>query len=265
MAAPEYDFFATGSRPTPPTGATAPSTDRFGMSSAPAAPVQQQYAPPPAAPAVNQFGLPVDEVRPTGPLAAPGYGAVPVHGGLAAGYDDTPTVWDPTASMSSRAQNRAAAAPVDVRPGAVLAAGIISIVLGALALLVAGTILLGYLAAKSQMDEALATSGSQVAGLDDMASSLLAGVLMAGLMVALIAALYIVLGIATTRGRRWAAWVLVGLSGLSLTWSLFQMVTGGSGGSTASYSFGSWIGIGVTITLLLLLTIGEGGRWLRRS
>jgi hypothetical protein len=190
---------------------------------------------------------------------------VPVHGGLAAGYDDTPTVWDPTASMSSRAHSRAAAAPVDVRPGAVLAAGIISIVLGALALLVAGTILLGYLAAKSQIDEALGTSGSQVAGLDDMASSLLAGVLAAGLMVAVIAALYIVLGIATTRGRRWAAWVLVGLSGLSLAWSLWQMVTGGAGGATASYSFGSWIGIGVTLTLLLLLTIGEGGRWLRRS
>lgn len=264
MAASEYDFFATGPRPAPSTGATASSSDHFGMSTAPAVPLQEQYDPSPAAPVVNQFGATVDEARPTGPLAAPGYGAVPVHGGLAAGYDDAPTAWDPSAAMGARAHSRAAV-PVDPCPGAVLAAGIVATVLGGLASLAAVAIVLGYLGTKSQIDAALATSGSQVAGLDDLASSILTGILIAGVMVAVIAALYLFLGIATTRGHRWAAWVLVVLSGLSLVWSLWQVVSGGSSGATAIYSLGNWIGIGVTVTLLLLLTLGEGGRWLRRA
>jgi hypothetical protein len=270
MAAPEYDFFATGPRPTPQAGAT---TDRFGMTTAaaapaapaPAAPAQQQFAPPPVAPAVNQFGLPVDEVHPTGPLAAPGYGAVPVHGGLAAGYDDAPAVWDPAASMAARAHSRAAAAPVDVRPGNVLAAGVISIITGSIVALMAGVALLGYFGAKAQIDEAVAAAGPQVQGLDDMASALLAGVLIGALVLAAMGALYLVVGIATVQGRRWGAWTLVVLSALSLVASLWQIVGGASSGATTSYGFGTWIGIGVTLTVLLLLTIGEGGRWLRRS
>jgi hypothetical protein len=265
MAAPEYDFFATGPRPTPQAGAT---TDRFGMTTAPAAPAapaQQQFAPPPAAPAVNQFGLPVDEVHPTGPLAAPGYGAVPVHGGLAAGYDDAPAVWDPTASMAARAHSRAAAAPVDVRPGNVLAAGVISIITGSIVALMAGVALLGYFGAKAQIDEAVAAAGPQVQGLDDMASALLAGVLIGALVLTAIGALYLVVGIATVQGRRWGAWTLVVLSALSLVASLWQVVGGASAGATTSYGFGTWIGIGVTLAVLLLLTVGEGGRWLRRS
>ena len=262
MAAPEYDFFATGPRQAPPTGQ---ATDRFGMPAVPQAPVQQQYAPAPPAPAVNQFGLPVDVAVPTGPLAAPGYGAVPVHNSLAAGYDDAPSVWDPTASMAAHAHRRAAAAPVDVRPGSVLAAGVIAIVFGVLAALGAALTLLGYLAAKSEIEQAVAAN-PEVQGLDEFASAILATVLVVGLVMAAASVLYLVLGVMTVRGRRWAGWTLVVLSALSLLGSLYQRMTGVEGaGVSASVSLGNWLAIIATAVLLLLLTIGEGGRWLRRS
>lgn len=267
MAAPEYDFFATGPRPAPtapPTGATA---DRFGMTAAPAAAAPQQLAPPAAAPAVNQFGLPVDEAHPTGPLAAPGYGAVPVHGGLAAGYDDLPAVWDPAASMAARTQGRAAARPVDVRPGAVLAAGVISIIAGAGALLLACITLLAYFGAKAQVDQALASAGATAGaqGLDDMASALLGAVLITGLVLAAIGAAYLGLGIATVQGRRWAAWSLVVLSLLSALGTLLKIGQGAMPGMSTSYGFGVWLGAGSMVVMFVLLAFGEGGRWLRRS
>jgi hypothetical protein len=263
MAGPEYDFFATGPRPQP----TGPATDRFGMPAVPQPPVQQHFAPEQsapmqAAPAVNQFGLPVEEARPTGPLAAPGYGAVPLHNSLAAGYDDAPSVWDPTAALAAHTQGRTRAIAADVRPGSVLAAGIISIVLGVLGALAGAFVLLGYLAAKSELEAALAAS-PEVDGLDGFASALLTGVLVVGVVLLAMSALYIVLGSMTIRGRRWAGWTLVVLSALSVLGSLWQTLGGnGSGGASG---LGAWVGIAASATVLLLLTIGDGGRWLRRA
>lgn len=262
MAAPEYDFFATGPRSTPPPGS---ATDRFGMPGAPQAPVQQQYAATQPAPAVNQFGLPVDAAVPTGPHAAPGYGAVPVHNSIAAGYDDAPTVWDPTASTAAHAHRRAAAAPADVRPGSVLAAGVISIVFGVLAALGAALTLVGYLAAKSEIEQAVAAN-PDIQGLDEFASAILGTVLVVGLVMAAASCLYLVMGVMTVRGRRWAGWTLVVLSALSLLGSLYQRTTGVDGaGVSASVSLGNWLAIAATAAMLLLLTVGEGGRWLRRA
>jgi len=258
MAAPEYDFFATGPRPKP----AGPATDRFGMPAVPHAPMPQHYAPEPAVQAgtaVNQFGLPVDEVRPTGPLAAPGYGAVPVHNSLAAGYDDAPAVWDPTAALAARPHSRALPAQADARPGAVLAAGIVSIVLGAVGLLAAGVILLGYLGAKSEVDSALASAGPDAAGMESMANAFLTAILVSGLVVTAMAALYVALGVFLLRGRRWAGWTLVVLSALSILGSLWQVIGGSSSG------IGTWIAIGASASILLLLAVGEGGRWLRRA
>ncbi|MGD9955553.1 MAG: hypothetical protein AB7O74_07945 [Candidatus Nanopelagicales bacterium] len=253
MAAPEYDFFATGPR-SKPAGQT---TDRFGMPSAPQPPLQQSYAP--EAPAVNQFGLPVEEARPTGPLAAPGYGAVPVHNSLAAGYDDAPAVWDPAAAMAARPHRRALPPRADARPGSVLAAGIVSIALGVLGVLAAGVILLGYLGAKGEVDSALAAAGADAAGMEGMAAAFLTAILVSGLVVAAMSALYIALGALVIAGRRWAGWTLVVLTGLSVLGSLWQIVNGSSSG------IGTWIAIGASLSVLLLLTVGEGGRWLRRS
>jgi len=258
MAAPEYDFFATGSRPKPP----GPATDRFGMPTAPQPPMPQHFAPEPAVQAgtaVNQFGLPVEEARPTGPLAAPGYGAVPVHHSLAAGYDDAPAVWDPTAAASARSHSRALPPRAEQRPGAVLAAGIVSIVLGGLGLLAAGVILLGYLAAASEVDSALAGAGPDAAGMAGMADAFLTAILVSGVVVAAIAALYVALGTFLVRGRRWAGWTLLVLSALSILATLWQVLGGSSSG------IGSWVAIGASASILLLLAVGEGGRWLRRA
>lgn len=264
MAGPEYDFFATGPRPQP----TGPATDRFGMPAVPQPPVQQHFAPEQsapmqAAPAVNQFGLPVEEARPTGPLAAPGYGAVPVHNSLAAGYDDAPSVWDPTAALAAHTQGRTRAIAADVRPGSVTAAGILAIVLGAIGVLAAGVILLGYLGAKSEIQEALAASGPDADELQGMADAFLTAILVSGLIVGVMAVLYVVLGSLVIGARRWAAWTLVVLSGLSVLGGLRQVLMGG--GSGASSAVGTWVAIGVSLVVVLLLTIGSGGRWLRRS
>ena len=260
MAAPEYDFFATGPRRAPAGAAT----DGFSTPAAPHAQVRHAAGPVlPEAPAVNQFGLPVDAAVPTGPLAAPGYGAAPVHGGITAGYDDAPAAWDPAASVAARSHSRESAPPPDMRPGAVAAAGIIAIVLGVLGTLSAAFIFFGYLAAKSEVDAAIAASGPELEGLGELTSSILTGVLVMGFVVAAISVLYVVLGVMTARGRRWAAWTLVVLSALSLVGSLYQTLGAGSGG--AASGVGSWLGIATMVAVLLLLTIGEGGRWLRRS
>lgn len=260
MAAPEYDFFATGPRPAPPAGG---SVDRFGTPPA-----------PPAGGAVNQFGLPVDEARPTGPLAAPGYGAMPVQHSLASGYDDAPAVWDPAAAAAAARPHSRAAAPVDVRPGGVVAASVISIVLGVLGLLAGGFVLLGYLGAKSQVEQALAAEGigdqAGTAQLQDMANAFLAAILIAGLVVTAVSLLYVVMGALLTRGRRWAGWTLVVLSAISILGSIRNLMAGGSDSGTGQsysvgYGVGTWLGLGASLAILLLLTLGEGGRWLRRS
>ena len=81
-------------------------------------------------PAVNQFGLPVDGGASDRPARGPGYGAVPVHNSLAAGYDDAPAVWDPTAALATHTQGRTRARSADVRPARCYAAGILAIVAG---------------------------------------------------------------------------------------------------------------------------------------
>lgn len=263
MAAPEYDFFATGPRPKP----AAPTNDRFGVPSVPSTPqppLPQRFAPEGAGPVVNQFGLPVDEARPTGPLAAPGYGTVPVHNSLAAGYDDVPSVWDPAAAMGTRAHSRALP-PSDTRPGAVRAAGIIAVVLGVLTTLVAGSILLAYSGLKSQLDSELSARGADAQAIEALASTVMTGVLVVGLLAALEAVLYLVLGVCTIQGRRWAAWSLVVLSGLAAAASLWQTVGLAADPTTVGSGLFNWLGVGVTIAVVLLLTLGEGGRWLRRS
>lgn len=265
MAAPEYDFFATGPRPKP----AAPTNDRFGAPSVPSVPSTQQplpqrFAPEGAGVVVNQFGLPVDEARPTGPLAAPGYGTVPVHNSMAAGYDDAPSVWDP--STASRSHRREAEVErSDVRPGSVRAAGIIAVVLGVLTTFAAGSILVMYAGLKSQVDAELSTRGADAQAIEALASSVMTGVLVVGLLAALEAVLYLVLGIATIRGHRWAAWSLVVVSALAAAYSLWQTVGLAADPTTVGSGFINWAGVGVSLAVVLLLTLGDGGRWLRRS
>jgi len=250
MAGPEYDFFATGPRQAPQPSAA--PTGRTVSAAAPSAPM----APAPSG-AVNQFGLPVDEYAPTGPYAAPGYGTAPVAHGLVASQDP---------AWPAQPGRRQAAPPADVRPGTVVAAGVISIVLGALSALFAGLGLLGYLAMSAQLDELAAQAGSDSATAAAFGSAILGVVLIGVVVLAVFAALYLVLGIMTVRGRRPFAWALLVVSALNLLWSAYQYVNGSMGGAgSTGGTFGTMIGFGVVVAIVLLLTVGSGGAWLRRS
>jgi hypothetical protein len=78
-------------------------------------------------------------------------------------------------------------------------------------------------------------------------------------------ALYVFLGSMVIGGRRGAAWSLVVLSGVSAAYSLWQTVGLAADPTTVGSGLINWAGIGVSIGVVLLLTLGEGGRWLRRS
>jgi hypothetical protein len=248
MAGPEYDFFATGPRQAPPQP-PAPPVGRTASPSVPAAPMTGAPAP------VNQFGLPVDEYAPTGPYAAPGYGTVPVAHGLVASQDP---------AWGAPAGRRQAPAPADVRPGTVLAAGIISIVLGALGAVLAGMGLLGYAAMSAQLDQ-LAAASDDSATAAAFGSAILGAVLVGVVVLAVFAALYLVLGIMTARGSRPFAWALLVVSALNLLWSAYQFVSGSMGTSGTGGTFSTVVGLGVVVAIVLLLTVGSGGAWLRRS
>ncbi len=248
MAGPEYDFFATGPRQAPPQP-PAPPVGRTAAPSVPAAPMTGAPAP------VNQFGLPVDDYAPTGPYAAPGYGTAPVAHGLVASQDP---------AWGAPAGRRQAPAPADDRPGTVLAAGIIAIVCGALLALLAGTGFLGYLAMSSQLD-GLAAASDDAATAQAFGSAILGAVLIGVIVLAVFAALYLVLGIMTAKGRRPFAWALLVVSALNLLWSAYQFVSGSMGTSGSGGTLGTMIGFGVVVAIVLLLAVGSGGAWLRRS
>jgi len=249
MPGPEYDFFATGPRPSAPAPGAAFGTTVTPSTAAP--------APAPAPAALNQFGLPVDAASPVGPYAAPGYGAA--DQGIAAGVG----------AHSQPAAHGRRAADADERPGAVLAAGVVGIVIGGLLAVVSALGLLGYLAAKSQLDDLIAQAGmteADAALADEFFGSVLTAVLILVVALAVFAALYLVLGVGTVKGRRPFAWGLVVVAAVNVVWGLYQAVTGGGAGDIApGAALGQWVSLAVSFAIVGLLTLGAGGAWLRRS
>lgn len=245
MGQQDYDFFATG-RPAPPAP---PLPDAASTSPAPpaaAAPVPRTHQfTDPGGRAVNQFGTPIDvSAVPAGPAAAPGYGAEAFTG-----HGLTEAHWTPPAAV----RPPGAHAGADRRPGQVLAAGIIAIVQGALALVVA---LLG-LAAVAAVENGLG-GGSTDAVLVAQVSGFVRLILV---LVLLVAALYLTAGIATAAGKRWGAWTLVVVEGIGLLLGLIGLVDSDaqSGGA-----FGQLVGLAVPVAVLVLLLLPVSRAWLQR-
>lgn len=258
MAGPEYDFFATGPRsaPSAPAPGAGFGTTITPSTAAPAVPA----APAAAAAPVNQFGLPVDAASPVGPYAAPGYGSS--DQGIAAG------VGQPLPGAVVGQHSRRDADVADERPGTVLAAGIVALVIGGLLAVLAFLGLLAYFAAKSQMDSLLGTPGmteADAAMADEFVGALLTAVLVGVVVLAVFAALYLVLGVGTVRGRRGFAWGLLVVAVLNVLYGLYQAATGGAADVAPGASLGAWVSLAVSFAIVGLLTLGSGGAWLRRS
>ncbi|HET8971478.1 MAG TPA: hypothetical protein VFN19_10485 [Candidatus Nanopelagicales bacterium] len=225
----EYDFFATG-RPAPD-------------------PASEATPAPPPAPAVNQFGTPLDVVgAPVGPAAAPGYGPsqrpAPPFG---APVLSAPR---PLAPPGARVLDPAA------RPGMVLAAGIIALVQAGFALL--GVV--GGMLAITVLNSQLAASGLEVSG------GFTGIIVIILLVVAAIAAVYLVAGIGAIRGHRPLVWTLLTVESLALLLGLLQLanadlrVTGGDGGGLAGL-----VDLAVPIAVIILLLVPRSLTWLRRG
>jgi hypothetical protein len=198
---------------------------------------------------VNQFGTPVDAAAvPTGPYAAPGYGAAPVA---------TPglvSTWDGPGEPRGRAAARVAA-PAGARPQQVTAGAIIGLVLGVIVL---GTFLMalfGTLALSSQVPGLDAETG--VKGASALGAGITGVLFGVTAILGITAALYLAASVAVLRDRRWGGWALVILSGVYILWTLPAIPGGGLG-------LASWLELIVDVVLVLLFVTGEGLHWLQR-
>ena len=245
MSQGDYDFFATGRPVERPTAPPPPTTSELEV---PPQANQFGQATDPQGRPVNQFGTPVGSTAvPTGPSLAPGYGGIPV----AAHAFGPPGVY---AGPPGHGYGLASA-----RPGPVLAAGIISIVCGAI-LLVTGLVM--AVVAMGVSTE-LGRSGG------------LAAILAVGVVLTLgLGVLYLVLGIAMVKSYRWAVWTTLALSGLGLLYSLTQLVTGA--GTRTTYNAAtqmttttnhssSLFSVLLTIAFLALLLVPPSWKWLTRK
>ncbi len=252
---PGYDFFGTApsaasaTAPEPPAAAPVISTAPYPVP----APVPTTSAPGVspltgfASGSVNQFGTPLDTpVVPTGPYAAPGIGAVPVAGPALVSDADRP------ATHRLAAHRLAARQPA--RPGTVLAAGILGIVVGALGLLLGLVGMVGYAGLRQELSAV--ESSSEAAGLGGLDTSGLTALILVGVLVLLASgAGYLTAGIATVAGRRWGAWALLAVSALSIAVTLLQMVTAGD--------LSGLLGIAVSAAVVALLLAPASRAWLR--
>jgi hypothetical protein len=242
----DYDFFATGPKddgPVVPPPAPAPTrhTGQFGGA------VDPEGRP------INQFGTPIGEAAvPVGPSAAPGYGAAPV---AAPGLNSS---WSgPAVHAHAHAAPAWGAPPVPsygpgpgARPATVLAAGVIGIVQGAIAVIVG---LLGIaVAGVVSSDVAANGTGRDVSGI--------LRIMM--LVVLLIGVGYVVAGGAAIAGKRWAAWTLLVIEGLGLLVGLIDVVSSSS--QTAGASVGLLINLLIPAAVLVLLLVPVSRAWLRR-
>ena len=177
---------------------------------------------------VNQFGTPIEQTAaPAGPAAAPGYGAQAWGGpGLTGNAGRTP----PAAANCTPPGTRAADS--SVRPPTVLAAGVVAIVQGVLAVIVA---LLGF-AAVSALESELA----QVQGGVQLTAQVSGFVRLVLFLVLLVGVLYLVAGIGAAAGRRWGAWILLVVESVGLVLGVIGLLeqldadrrsTGAAGGT----------------------------------
>ena len=193
--------------------------------------------------AVNHFGTPLAASgAPTGPYAAPGIGAMPV---AAPGMVSS---WDPRAGVST---SRARASARPSLPQGVRTAGIIGVIEGALLAVASLFSLLGYLSLKSNLAELSAATGSSA-----FSATISSAVLIGVVVLFLSTALYLAAGVGTIQGRRWAAWVLLVVSGLNVLWALYGFVDGSSGGVT------TLLGLLISGSVVVMLLSNEPRRWL---
>jgi hypothetical protein len=265
MTDPGYDFFATGAgsgatppipgaQPLTPAHPTPPAVNQFGT---PLAPVANQFgapsapAPVPVVPAsgyqpgrVNQFGTPIDlPAAPVGPYAAPGVAAaaIPTPGMV--------STWDPAARAGGRAAARQGrSASVDVRrPGTVLAAGILSIVNGALTLL---GVVVAWLALAA-LSSAVSGSGVNVSAGATASFDAILFVLL------LIGAAWVGLGTGVVMGKRGAVKVLRILVVIGTVLAII-MVAG-------NQSLDRIVTVALDLVMIYLLWNKDASEWLSAS
>lgn len=246
MSQQDYDFFATGSREEAPVVPPPPPAPRPGQFSGA---VDPQGRP------VNQFGTPIGEVAaPVGPNAAPGYGAAPVAGpglnsswsGPSMGPAHAAPAWGPPPGAPAYAM-----APSQQRPGTVLAAGVIAIVLGAITAL-GGLVLL---LEGASLGSALAEQGAGGAE-----AALI--IRIAGFIVLAIGVAYVVIGTCIAMSKRWAAWTLLVLMGLGVVSGFLRLIA--SSMSPTGVSATQVIGLLLSAGFLSLLLTPSARAWLRR-
>jgi hypothetical protein len=214
--------------PAPPSSAPAPFP----------VPAAAGYTPG----AVNHFGTPLAAAAaPTGPYAAPGMGAVPT---AAPGMVST---WDPRATNTRSRAVKAPSVPQGVRT-----AGVIGTIEGVLIGLLAIWALFGYLSLKGQLEELTAGSSTSAAFGATISSAVLIGVVVLFLQTAL----YLVAGIGSMQGKRWAAWVLLVVSSLNVLWALYSFVGGSSSGMTTLLT------LLISGSAAVLLLSNDPRRWL---
>lgn len=274
MPEPQYDFFATrpGAAPSPPAPPLPPAPGAGPELPPPpaAAPVPDRpYRAPSSGPvfvgpggtAVNQFGTPVDApAAPTGPYAAPGTGAVPTSTpGIVSTWDPgvpTPAPYGltqfgtpagpPVASSRAAASRRSDSARP---PRNVVAVAILAIVLGGFVAVPTVAALMAYLEVRSQVESL---------GMGDAGTALLGMVVVGLLIMAVVAALLLVGGIATVAGQRWGGWMLVASFSLGLLGQVLNVTDG-------VFGLANIVAVLIALVLLLVLVTGEGKAWLMRS
>lgn len=250
MSQQDYDFFATGPKddgpvvPPPPPAPTR-HTGQYGGA------VDPQGRP------INQFGTPIGEAAvPIGPSAAPGYGAAPVSSpGLnsvwsgpplhAAAHGHAAPAWGPPQASVY--------APVSgARPATVLAAGVVGIAQGALAVVVG---LLG-LAALGVLESASTEGGvGSISAVSGFVRIIMFVVLLVGVG-------YVVAGAATVAGKRWAAWTLLVVEGLGLLLGFIGLVD--SSTQPTGGTLGQMLTLLAPAAVLVLLLVPASLAWLRR-
>jgi len=158
------------------------------------------------------------------------------------------STWDPRAGA---APTRARGAVAPSLPQGVRTAGIIGTVEGALLAVAALFALFGYLSLKSNLAELSAATGSAAF------SATISSAVLVGVVVLFVStALYLVAGIGAMQGRRWAAWVLLVVSGLNVLWALYGFVGGTSGGVTTLLT------LLISGSVVVLMLSNEPRRWL---
>ena len=139
-----------------------------------------------------------------------------------------------------------------VRPPTVLAAGVVAIVQGVLAVIVA---LLGF-AAVSVLESELA----QVQGGVQLTAQVSGFVRLVLFLVLLVGVLYLVAGIGAAAGGRWGAWTLLVVESVGLVLGIIGLL---DSATQTGGALGQLVGLAVPVAVLVLLLLPRSWAWLQ--